>query len=271
MCSAATMAVLYNEDTTPFKRQKRLRNAALIVCLTESGQPARLITKYRPPSMVFVASTNEQTVRQVFCVVYLQRWYCSCGLLMYLVAVCVQANAFFGMAGIKLESVSIGSNDLAKLALKRLEAISDADVKSVKVIVVTGRDGGIADSDPIIRQEKLTKSGITKDAKSSGVVMVTPSGNPVAARGTRSLRSTNTSLALVASPLQHARNTHIICTMGPACWSEKMMNDMLDAGCDIIRLNFSHGDHEGVFLVSGHLGHLEQWSNRDRNIAYRPW
>lgn len=65
LCSAATMAVLYNEDTTPFMRKKRLRNAACIVCLTETGNPARLITKYRPPSMVFVASTNVQTVRQV--------------------------------------------------------------------------------------------------------------------------------------------------------------------------------------------------------------
>lgn len=65
MCSAASMAVLYNEDTTPFSRKKRLRNAACIVCLTDSGAPARLIAKYRPPAMVFTASTNEQTVRQV--------------------------------------------------------------------------------------------------------------------------------------------------------------------------------------------------------------
>jgi pyruvate kinase len=64
MCSAASMAVLYNEDTTPSMRHKRLKNAACIVCLTETGHPARLITKYRPPSMVFVASTNVQTLRQ---------------------------------------------------------------------------------------------------------------------------------------------------------------------------------------------------------------
>lgn len=70
MCSAATMAILYNEDTTPFMRKKRLRNAACIVCLSDTGHPARLITKYRPPSMVFVASTNLQTVRQV-CVPHL--------------------------------------------------------------------------------------------------------------------------------------------------------------------------------------------------------
>jgi pyruvate kinase len=66
MCSAASMAVLYNEDTTPFVRKKRLKNAACVVCLTESGDAARLVTKYRPPAMVFAASTNAQTVRQVF-------------------------------------------------------------------------------------------------------------------------------------------------------------------------------------------------------------
>lgn len=65
MCSAAAMAVLYNEDTSPHARRKRLRNAACIVCLSESGAPARLIAKYRPPAMVFTASTNAQTVRQV--------------------------------------------------------------------------------------------------------------------------------------------------------------------------------------------------------------
>lgn len=131
------------------------------------------------------------------------------------------------MAGIKLESLSISTGELAKIALKRLEAISDADLKAVKVIMVTGRDGGSADTDPIISQEKLAKSGLAKDLKSSAVVLVTPSGNPVAAQGTRSLRSTNTSLKLVATPVQHARSTHIICTMGPACWSEKTMSDML--------------------------------------------
>ena len=225
------MAVLYNEDTTPFKRSKRLRNAALIVCLTETGDPARLITKYRPPSMVFVASTNVQTVRQVCCCVTFA--YAAHILQHTLNVECLcmelhlQANASFGMAGIKLESLSISTGELARIALKRLEAISDADVKAVKVIMVTGRDGGIADTDPIISQEKLSKSGLSKDLKSSAVVMVTPSGNPVAARGTRSLRSTNTSLKLVATPVQHARSTHIICTMGPACWSEKTMSDML--------------------------------------------
>ena len=45
------------------------------------------------------------------------------------------------------------------------------------------------------------------------------------------------------------RSTKVVCTMGPACWSEETMGKLLDAGMDIIRLNFSHGDHKGHFEV----------------------
>jgi len=38
--------------------------------------------------------------------------------------------------------------------------------------------------------------------------------------------------------------TKIVCTLGPASTSEEMIEKMVVAGMDIVRLNFSHGDHE---------------------------
>ena len=38
--------------------------------------------------------------------------------------------------------------------------------------------------------------------------------------------------------------TKIVCTIGPATESEEMIGQLIEAGMDVVRLNFSHGDHE---------------------------
>ena len=45
------------------------------------------------------------------------------------------------------------------------------------------------------------------------------------------------------------RKTKIICTMGPSCWDVEMMVKLLDAGMDVCRLNFSHGDHKVIDIL----------------------
>ena len=40
------------------------------------------------------------------------------------------------------------------------------------------------------------------------------------------------------------RKTKIVCTMGPATDDDDVMRDLMLAGMDVARLNFSHGTHE---------------------------
>ena len=40
------------------------------------------------------------------------------------------------------------------------------------------------------------------------------------------------------------KRTKIICTLGPATDSEKVMGELIDHGMDVARFNFSHGSYE---------------------------
>lgn len=61
------------------------------------------------------------------------------------------------------------------------------------------------------------------------------------------------------------RRTKIFCTIGPACWEVPQLELMIDAGMDVARFNFSHGDHEGHNKVLEKVRHAAEL--KERNIA----
>ncbi|KAG7370376.1 pyruvate kinase [Nitzschia inconspicua] len=62
-----------------------------------------------------------------------------------------------------------------------------------------------------------------------------------------------------------ARRTKIVCTIGPASWSEEGLGILMDAGMNIARLNFSHGSHENHLVVLERLRKVA--AEKSRNIA----
>ena len=62
------------------------------------------------------------------------------------------------------------------------------------------------------------------------------------------------------------RKTKIVCTLGPGTDREGVLREMLEAGMNVARFNFSHGSHEEHKRRLDQLKALrEEWGVADRS------
>lgn len=57
------------------------------------------------------------------------------------------------------------------------------------------------------------------------------------------------------------QNTKIVATVGPACSSYNTLLELVKAGVDVFRLNFSHGTHNDHLQVINHIGYINEKYN----------
>jgi pyruvate kinase len=71
---------------------------------------------------------------------------------------------------------------------------------------------------------------------------------------------------MIMSTLTESRKTKIVCTMGPASSDDQIKTRMLEAGMDVARLNFSHGDHASHAHTVQQLRRISKKLNREIGI-----
>ena len=190
-----------------------------IVCFSESGYRANLCSKYRPRCPIVVVTHNESVVKHT--------------------------NTVYGQYAFQIPIPATWETERSYLTAALAFAVEKGLCKPGAMVAVIGG----------VPKEVV----ITKEAASSHVV---PSFHVTVAPGvyetsrvvenehakanavrTVSLRATAISLDEVFSPEAPVRKTKIVCTMGPKCWDEEELGQLIDAGMGVARFNFSHGDH----------------------------
>ncbi|HPX62356.1 MAG TPA: pyruvate kinase [Deltaproteobacteria bacterium] len=65
---------------------------------------------------------------------------------------------------------------------------------------------------------------------------------------------------------RYPRKTKIVATLGPASSSASMIKKLIQAGADVFRLNFSHGDHEQKKRLIEHIRQISDQAGRQIGI-----
>ncbi|KAI8465728.1 MAG: pyruvate kinase [Monoraphidium minutum] len=188
-----------------------------IVVLTETTQPVRLVAKYKPGVPLLVLTNKPRVATQ-------------CALLHGAVPVVLKAGG----------DMTFGSLMEAAMVIARQLGLCQSvvgDGESDQIVVLSGPQDA-----PFLGPDTFFASEVTAllwgdEAKA----LVAPQG--YAGEMTIAMRSTKVNLDLIASPIHTPRKTKIVCTMGPSCWSEEGLGALMDAGMNVARFNFSHGDH----------------------------
>jgi pyruvate kinase len=198
----------------PLVEGRKTKHNCILVVQTEDGLYSDLVSKYRPAFPVCVASPNAQVLRA--------------------------ARAKFAQYPVMIP-MNEGPSAVVSKCAKFLGKLGHNLSKGGITAIFLGPDP--LSGAPYVRVMKVGLHGMGQSRPSS---MMHPAGTTMVEEGViQCKRSTNTTLELISTPLKVPRCTNIVCTMGPKCWDEETMGKLLDAGMDVIRLNFSHGSHEG--------------------------
>jgi len=196
-------------------------DAGLVVLMSRNPTTATLATKYRPRVPILVITDDETTARAC------APWY---ALYPYVV-----------------KSLPAVSNDLAAELL-----LEEAVIHAVEKGLCTPGVSVVAARDTTLHGSTVEVPLIYMKVAPGRAPQYTHPHNPKYYNKTLSLRTTAIALddILDADPKHlEARKTKIVCTLGPACWSEEGLAALLDAGLNVARFNFSHGDHKGHLEV----------------------
>lgn len=202
----------------------------LLITVTHTGDSARMLAKYRPSAPIIAVAGDDQACRQLQCLRNVVALYGIQSTLQHKDTAIQHAVehakkeqmvnggdgiiAVYGQAG----------NETSRKSLAPNWSVSHSNFISLLTV-----PGGIEDED----DTSQTRDAPRRRGASYGQCRI----------------CVDTDVSVLAqfdtSPDSFNRKCRIICTMGPACWDVDNLVKLMDAGMNIARLNFSHGDHEG--------------------------